>query len=80
MHYPFEKSGLAFPIWSYLSCYPARFMASPRVRLEVGRKVITRGVARRRDEWEVLIRDHMKATSRGKSMSATRKPSRATPT
>jgi len=29
-----------------------------RVRLEGGRKVITRGVARRRDEWEVLIRDH----------------------
>jgi excisionase family DNA binding protein len=29
-----------------------------RVRLEAGRKVITRGVARRRDEWEVLIRDH----------------------
>ena len=29
-----------------------------RVRLEAGRKVITRGVVRRRDEWEVLIRDH----------------------
>jgi excisionase family DNA binding protein len=29
-----------------------------RVRLEGGRKVITRGVMRRRDEWEVLIRDH----------------------
>jgi excisionase family DNA binding protein len=29
-----------------------------RVRIEAGRKVITRGVARRRDEWEVLIRDH----------------------
>ena len=29
-----------------------------RARLEAGRKVITRGVARRRDEWEVLIRDH----------------------
>ena len=29
-----------------------------RVRLEAGRKVITRGVARRRDEWEVLICDH----------------------
>ena len=29
-----------------------------RVRLEAGRKVITRGVARRRDEWEVLIRNH----------------------
>jgi excisionase family DNA binding protein len=29
-----------------------------RVRLEGGRKVITRGVVRRRDEWEVLIRDH----------------------
>jgi recombinase/recombinase-like zinc beta ribbon protein len=29
-----------------------------RVRLEAGRKVITRGVARRRDEWEVLIRGH----------------------
>jgi excisionase family DNA binding protein len=29
-----------------------------RVRFEEGRKVITRGVARRRDEWEVLIRDH----------------------
>ena len=29
-----------------------------RVRLEAGRKVITRGVVRRRDEWEVLICDH----------------------
>jgi excisionase family DNA binding protein len=29
-----------------------------RVRFEEGRKVITRGVTRRRDEWEVLIRDH----------------------
>jgi excisionase family DNA binding protein len=29
-----------------------------RVRLEAGRKVITRGVARQRDEWAVLIRDH----------------------
>ena len=29
-----------------------------RVRLEGGRKVIIRGVVRRRDEWEVLIRDH----------------------
>ena len=29
-----------------------------RVRIEAGRKVITRGVARRRDKWEVLIRDH----------------------
>jgi excisionase family DNA binding protein len=29
-----------------------------RVRLEAGRKVITRGVVRRRDQWEVLIRDH----------------------
>src|SRR5689334_22179452 len=29
-----------------------------RVRFEGGRKVITRGVARRRDQWEVLIRDH----------------------
>jgi hypothetical protein len=29
-----------------------------RVRLEADRKVITRGVARGRDEWEVLIRDH----------------------
>ena len=29
-----------------------------RVRFEAGRKVITRGVNRRRDEWEVLIRDH----------------------
>lgn len=29
-----------------------------RVRFEGGRKVITRGVTRRRDNWEVLIRDH----------------------
>jgi excisionase family DNA binding protein len=29
-----------------------------RVRFEGGRKVITRGVTRRRDEWEVLIHDH----------------------
>ena len=29
-----------------------------RVRFEGGRKVITRGVARRRDEWEVLLVDH----------------------
>src|SRR5690348_6504011 len=29
-----------------------------RARLDGGRKVITHGVARRREEWEVLIRDH----------------------
>jgi len=29
-----------------------------RARFESGRKVITHGVARRREEWEVLIRDH----------------------
>ena len=29
-----------------------------RVRLEGGRKVIVRGFERRREEWEVLIRDH----------------------
>jgi excisionase family DNA binding protein len=29
-----------------------------RVRLEGGRKLITRGVRRRQEEWEVLIRDH----------------------
>jgi len=29
-----------------------------RVRFEGGRKVITRGVARQQDQWEVLIRDH----------------------
>jgi excisionase family DNA binding protein len=29
-----------------------------RVRLEGGRQVITRGLTRQRDEWEVLIRDH----------------------
>jgi len=29
-----------------------------RVRLEGGRQVIIHGVARRREEWEVLIRDH----------------------
>jgi hypothetical protein len=29
-----------------------------RARLEGGRKVITHGVARRREEWTVLIRDH----------------------
>jgi excisionase family DNA binding protein len=29
-----------------------------RVRFEGGRKVLTHGVARRREEWEVLIRDH----------------------
>jgi excisionase family DNA binding protein len=29
-----------------------------RVRLEGGRKVIVRGFVRRREEWEVLIRDH----------------------
>ena len=29
-----------------------------RVRFEGGRKVIIHGVARRREEWEVLIRDH----------------------
>ena len=26
-----QREGLAFPIWSYLSCYPARYMASPRI-------------------------------------------------
>ena len=29
-----------------------------RARFEDGRKVVTHGIARRRDEWEVLIRDH----------------------
>ena len=29
-----------------------------RVKFEEGRKVITRGVARRRDKWDALIRDH----------------------
>jgi excisionase family DNA binding protein len=29
-----------------------------RVRFEDGRKVVVRGFARRREEWEVLIRDH----------------------
>jgi excisionase family DNA binding protein len=29
-----------------------------RARFEAGRKVLTHGVARRREEWEVLIRDH----------------------
>jgi excisionase family DNA binding protein len=29
-----------------------------QVRVEAGRKVITRGVRRRQEEWEVLIRDH----------------------
>jgi len=29
-----------------------------QVRVEAGRKLITRGVRRRREEWEVLIRDH----------------------
>jgi excisionase family DNA binding protein len=29
-----------------------------RARFEAGRKVVTHGVARRREEWEVLIRDH----------------------
>jgi excisionase family DNA binding protein len=29
-----------------------------RVRIEGGRKVITHGVMRRREDWEVLIRDH----------------------
>jgi hypothetical protein len=29
-----------------------------RARLDGGRKVITHGVARRREEWGVLIRDH----------------------
>jgi hypothetical protein len=30
---PFQPraEGVEFPIWSYLSCYPARFMASPQV-------------------------------------------------
>jgi hypothetical protein len=28
------------------------------VRFEGGRKVVIHGVARRREEWEVLIRDH----------------------
>ena len=29
-----------------------------RIRLEGGRKVVTHGVMRRREDWEVLIRDH----------------------
>ena len=30
-HFSREAERLAFLIWSYLSCYPARFMASPLV-------------------------------------------------
>jgi hypothetical protein len=29
-----------------------------RVRFDDGHKVVTHGIARRREEWEVLIRDH----------------------
>ncbi|WP_352618283.1 recombinase family protein [Mesorhizobium sp. M0323] len=29
-----------------------------RTRVEDGRKVVTHGVARRREDWAVLIRDH----------------------
>jgi hypothetical protein len=29
-----------------------------QARFEGGRKVVTHGIARRREEWEVLIRDH----------------------
>src|SRR4051794_35708347 len=50
-----------------------------RVRFEGGRKVITHGVMRRREDWEVLIRDHHDGTSHGSSMNATRTLSPATP-
>ena len=40
-------------------CRRLRFgRTGSRARLEGGRKVITHGVARQREEWEVLIRDH----------------------
>jgi len=52
-----------------------------RARFEAGRKVITHGVARPREEWEVLIRaTTMMATSHGRSMIATRRLSQATRT
>ena len=37
-----RAEGLAFPIWSYLSCYPARFMASPPDRAERSPRCIGR--------------------------------------
>ncbi|WP_367227077.1 recombinase family protein [Mesorhizobium sp.] len=44
-----------------------------RTRVEDGRKVVTHGVARRREDWAVLIRDHHDGTSPGPSMIATRR-------
>jgi hypothetical protein len=34
---PDRRPRLAFPLWSYLSCYPARFMASPQITCTSGR-------------------------------------------
>jgi hypothetical protein len=59
-----RAEGLAFPIWSYLSCYPARFMASPRDQLNpVSRPLAVAGnavrVNKRRDlqtRWRSLSR------------------------
>jgi DNA invertase Pin-like site-specific DNA recombinase len=51
-----------------------------RVRFDEGRKVVTHGIARRREEWEVLIRDHHDGyISHGRRMIATRRLSQATP-
>jgi uncharacterized protein YjbI with pentapeptide repeats len=47
-HFSREPEGLVFPIWSYLSCYPARFMASPLLgsaRMNAAVRGIFRGLA-----------------------------------
>src|ERR1700731_3642634 len=53
--YPPGHRLLAHPV--YAGVYAFGRTAS-RVRFEGGRQVIIHGVARRREEWEVLIRDH----------------------
>src|SRR6201982_2815706 len=47
--------------WQLIPVYAGAYVfgrTGSRARFEEGRKVITHGVTRRREEWEVLIRDH----------------------
>jgi hypothetical protein len=63
-----RAEGLAFPIWSYLSCYPARLMASPHN----GREILLRVGDRRR--WHLRLKDA--SVSRNQPFEVTSRSSR----
>ena len=51
-----------------------------QVRVEAGRKLITRSVRRSQKEWEVLIRDHHASYISWRTMRTTNGPSKGMPT